>query len=134
MKPEKTNIIEIGYIKDKNKYFATFQVLGLDKNEIKRIRKYLKISGHQRNCKPYIKDDNFYITDFFEADLFESMYPHMIKSAKECLIPGRIKPEILNKEMDICMMEQDIDFSVRRAANPKYIDILKDAAMNNNQK
>lgn len=75
MEPEKINLIKIGYNKEENKYFATFNVLGLDKNEIEKVIKYIQISGNKRDCKPYINDNDFYITDFFEAELFESMYP-----------------------------------------------------------
>lgn len=101
MKPEKTNLIKIGYIKDENKYFATFHVSGLTKDEIERIIKYIKISGNQRGCKYYIKGTKFYIIDFFEAELFEFMYKHMVKSARDGVIPERVESEILDKEMDI---------------------------------
>lgn len=126
MKPEKTNLIGIGYIEDKNKYFATFQVSDLTKNEIERIIKYIKISGNERGCKHHIKDGEFYIIDFFEAELFESMYKHMIKSARDGVIPERVKPEILDKEVDICLMERDVEFAVRAGADPeRYRDLVK---------
>lgn len=126
MKPEKTNLVEIGYNKEENKYFATFEVQDLDKSEIGLIMTYCEISKLPRDRKLYIKDDIVYVTDFFEADLFESMYPYMIESAKQNNIPERVEPEILDKEIDICLMEQDVEFAVRNAANPeRYRDLIK---------
>ncbi len=126
MKPKNTNLIQIGYHKEKNKYFTTFQVSGLNKNEIKQIKKYIKTSGNERDCKYHIKDDNFYITDLFEAKLFESMYFRMIGPARQGILPERVKSEVLYQEIDMCMMERDVDFAVRNAANHKRcMDIFK---------
>lgn len=126
MKPGKTSIIEIGYIKEEERYFATFQVLGVDKNEAERIMKYYKIEKHQKDRKLYIKDNNLHVTDFFEADSFETMYPYLIESARQCIIPERIEPKTFNREIDLCMIEQNIDLSVRMVPNLKrYRDILE---------
>jgi len=38
----------------------------------------------------------------------------MIKCARKCVIPERVETSILEIEVDLCMMEHDMDFSVRR--------------------
>lgn len=115
MKPEKTNLVKIGYNKEKNRYFATFKILGLDENEIGKIISYVERSKPMESRKIYIKECNVYVTDFFEAGLFESMYPNIVKFARENVVPERVEPSVLDVEVDLCMMEDDVDFSVRRA-------------------
>ena len=115
MKPQKTSLVKIGYNKNKNRYFATFKVQDLGKNEIGRIISYCEVSKRQKDRKIYIKDADVYVTDFFETDFFESLYPFMIEPAMQGVVPERVKPSILNVEVDLCMMEHDVDFSVRRA-------------------
>lgn len=46
---------------------------------------------------------------------FESLYPNMAECARKGVIPERVEPSILDVEVDLCMMEHDVDFSVRRA-------------------
>lgn len=84
MKPEKTSLVKIGYNKEKNKYFATFRVLDLDEKEIGRIIRHVERSENQTGRKIYINDCKVYVTDFFEAEPFESRYPNRVKSAREC--------------------------------------------------
>ena len=115
MKPEKTNLVKIGYSKEKNKYFATFRVLDLDENEIGRIIRRAEKSEGQKYRKIYINDCKVYVTDFFEAEPFESRYPHMVEFAREGVAPDRVEPSVLDVEVDLCVMEWDVDFSVRRA-------------------
>lgn len=68
-----------------------------------------------------IKLNNFfhnftaYITDFFEAEPSESMYPNIVKFAREGVVPERAEPSVLDVEVDLCIMEWDVDFSVRNA-------------------
>ena len=112
LKPEKTSLVKIGYNKEKNKYFATFRVLDLDKKEIGRIIRYAERSEGQKDRKIYINDCKVYVTDFFEAEAFESRYPHMVEFAREGVVPERVEP--LDVEVDLCLMEWDVDFSVRR--------------------
>ncbi|MEL7671870.1 hypothetical protein [Methanobacterium sp.] len=114
MKPEKTNLVRIEYNKEKNKYFATFKIWGLDENEIGKIISYVERLETPENRKIYIKDCNVYVTDLFEAEAFESTYPNIINAAREGLIPERVEPSVLNVEVDLCMMEDEVDFSVRR--------------------
>jgi len=114
MKPGKTNLVRIGYNTEKNRYFATFKILGLDENEIGKIISYVETLEQQKDRKIYIKDCNVYVTDLFEAELFESMYPHIIEAARKGVVPERVEPSILDVEVDLCMMENEVDFSVRR--------------------
>lgn len=128
MKPQKTTLVKIGYSKNKNRYFATFKVQKLDKNEIGQIIAYCEMSKPQKDRKIYIKDADVYVTDFFEADFFESLYPFMIEPARQGVVPERVKPSILNVEVDLCTMEHDVDFSVRRAPNliQRYKEALEE--------
>lgn len=114
MKPEKINLVRIGYNKEKNRYFATFKILNLDENEIGKIISYVERLEQQKDRKIYIKDCNVYVTDFFEAELFESMYPTIVEAAREGIVPERVDPYVLGVEIGLCLMEEDVDFSVRR--------------------
>jgi len=76
---------------------------------------YCEVLKHQKDRKLYINEDNVYVTDFFEVSFFESMYPNMKESARKGVIPERVESSILDIEVDLCMMEHDVDFSVRRA-------------------
>ena len=114
MKPEKTNLVRIGYNKEKNRYFATFKILGLNENEIGKIISYVERLKPPEDRKIYIKDCNVYVTDLFEAELFESMYPTIVEAAKEGVIPERVDASVLDVEVDLRMMEDEVDFSVRR--------------------
>lgn len=127
MKPQKTTLVKIGYDKEKKIYFATFKVHDLDKKKIGRIISYCEMSKCQKDRKIYISDDIVYVTDFFEANFFESLYPFMIEPARQGVVPERVKPSILNVEVDLCMMEHDVDFSVRRAPDliRRYKEVLE---------
>ncbi len=114
MKPEKTNLVRIGYNKEKNRYFATFKIMGLDENEIGKIISYVEKSKPPKDRKIYIKNCNVYVTDFFEAELFESMYPSIVEAAREGIVPKRVDPSVLSVEIGLCLIEEDVDFSVRR--------------------
>ena len=114
MKPEKTNLVRIGYNKEKEMYFATFKILGLDENEIGKIISYVERLEPPKGRKIYIKDCNVYVTDLFEAELFESMYPNIVEAAREGVVPERVDPSVLGVEVGLCLMEEDVDFSVRR--------------------
>lgn len=114
MKPEKTNLVRIGYNKEKNRYFATFKIMGLDENEIGKIISYVERLKPPEDRKIYINDCNVYVTDFFEAELFESMYPTIVEAAREGIVPERVEPSVLDVEVELCLMEEDVDFSVRR--------------------
>ena len=54
-----------------------------------------------------------YIADLFEAETFESRYPHMVKFARDGVVPERVEPSVLDAEVELCLMEWDVDFSVR---------------------
>jgi hypothetical protein len=41
----------------------------------------------------------------------------MKECARQSVIPERVESSILDVEVDLCMMEHDVDFSVRRAAD-----------------
>ena len=113
LKPEKTSLVKIGYSKEKNKYFATFRVLDLDEKEIGRIIRHAEKSEGQKDRKIYINDCKVYVTDFFEAESFESRYPHMVEFAREGAVPNRVEPSVLDVEVDLCLMEWSVEFSVR---------------------
>jgi len=59
--------------------------------------------------------DTLNVTDFFEVAFFESLYPNIKECARKGMIPERVETSILDIEVDLCMMEHDVDFSVRRA-------------------
>ncbi len=113
MKPEKTTLVKIEYNKEKNKYFATFRVLDLDEKEIGRIIRHVEREEGRKDLKIYINDCKVYVTDFFEAESFESRYPHMVEFARDGMVPERVKPSVLDVEVELCLMELDVDFSVR---------------------
>ena len=113
LKPEKTTLVRIGYNKEKNKYFATFRVLDLDEKEIGRIIRHVERSESPKGRKIYINDCKVYVTDFFEVETFESRYPHMVEFAREGVVPERVEPSVLDVEVELCLMERDVDFSVR---------------------
>lgn len=54
------------------------------------------------------------------------MYFRMIGPARQGVVPERVESEVLYQEIDICMIEGDVDFVVRNAANRKrWMDIFK---------
>ena len=61
-----------------------------------------------------IYKDNVYVADFFEAAFFESLYPNIIECARKVVVHERVKPSVLDVEVDLCMIDPDVDFSVRK--------------------
>ena len=59
------------------------------------------------------KHDNVPVTDLFGANFFESMHLHIVKSTGQYVVLKRVDLSILDIEVDLCMMEHDVDFSVR---------------------
>ncbi len=114
LKPEKTSLIKIGYKKDKNKYFATFRVLDLDEKEIGRIIRHAEKSEGQKDRKIYIKECNVYVTDFFDAETFESRYPHIVEFARDGVVPKRVESSVSDVEVELRVMEWGVEFSVRK--------------------
>ena len=112
LKPEKTSLVKIGYNKEKNKYFATFRVLDLDEKEIGQIMRDVERSENQKGRKIYINDCKVYVTDFFEAEPFESRYPHMVEFARDGMVPEREESSVLDVEVDLCLMEWWVVFWV----------------------
>ena len=55
------------------------------------------------------------VTDFFEAEPFESRYWHMVEFAREGVVPERVEPPVLDVEVELCLMELSVDFSVRKS-------------------
>ena len=126
MKPEKTSLVKIGYSKEKNRYFATFKVLDLDEKEIGRILRHVERSNGHKDRKIYINDCKVYVTDFFEAEPFESRYPNIVEFAREGVVPERVEPSVLDVEVDLCLREWDVEFSVRNVTDPeKYENLIK---------
>jgi hypothetical protein len=42
------------------------------------------------------------------------MYPTIVDAAREGIVPERVHPSVLGVEIGLCLMEEDVDFSVRR--------------------
>ena len=38
----------------------------------------------------------------------------MVELTREGVIPERVEPSVLEVDVDLCMMEENVDFSVRR--------------------
>jgi len=50
----------------------------------------------------------------------------MVEFAREGVVPERVEPSVLDVEVDLCLMEWCVEFSVRMAANSKrYLDLFK---------
>jgi hypothetical protein len=50
----------------------------------------------------------------------------MIGPVRQGMVPESVKSERLHQEIDMCMMERDVDFAVRNAANRRRcMDIFK---------
>jgi hypothetical protein len=70
MKPKNTNLVNIGYLKNKNMYNATFQISDLNTKERKQIIKRKKMLGIT-NPRIYEAGDDLYIFKYFTAIEFE---------------------------------------------------------------
>ena len=112
MKPKNTSIVNIGYIKNRNIYHATFQISNLDAWQRKlviELKKKLRIS----NLKMYEAGDDLYLFKYFTAVEFET-YKSLVKPAKKGIIPERIDPKVLEVELDICMLEEEMNIHINR--------------------
>lgn len=51
----------------------------------------------------------------------------MTESARQGVVPKRVDPSILNLEVDLCMIEHEVDFSVRRVPDliKEYKEVLE---------
>ena len=112
MKPKNTSLVNIGYLKNKNKYHATFQIENLNTKQRKRIIKHektLKVA----NLKIYEAGADLYVFKYFTAIEFE-VYKSLVGPAKKGIIPERIDPKALEIELDICMLEEEMDIHISR--------------------
>lgn len=119
MKPKNTSLVNIGYLKKKNTYHATFQISNLGTKQRKQIielKKTLKIP----NLEIYEAGDDVYVFKYFTAVEFE-VYKSLVEFAKKGVIPERIDPEVLEVELDICMLEEEMDIHISRLSEPEEI-------------
>ena len=112
MKPENTSLVNVGYLKKKNKYHATFQIENLNTKERKQIMertKALKVA----NFKIFEAADDLYVFKYFTAAEFE-VYKSLVEPAKKGVVPERIYPKALEIELDICMLEEEMEIHIGR--------------------
>ena len=112
MKPKNTSLVNIGYIKNRNIYHATFQISNLTTKERKLIIERKKMFGIT-NPKIYEADDDLYVFKHFTAIEFE-VYKSLDEFAKRGVVPERIEPDVLESEIDICMLEEEMDIHINR--------------------
>ena len=112
MKPKNTSLVNIGYLKNKNTYHTTFQVSNLNIKERKQIIERKKMLGIT-NPRIYEAGDDIYVFKYFTAVEFE-VYHSLMKFAKRCVIPERIRSDVLECELDICMLEEEMDIHINR--------------------
>jgi len=113
MKPENTNLVNIGYLKKKNKYHATFQISNLDAGQRKQVMERKKALRLAEKFKMYEAGGDIYVFKYFTAVEFE-VYKSLVVFAKKGIIPERIAPEVLEVELDICMLEEEMDIHINR--------------------
>ena len=41
----------------------------------------------------------------------------MVKFAREGMVPERVEPFVFDLKVDLCLMELDVDFEVRKTSN-----------------
>ena len=117
MKPKNTDLISIGHIKNKNKYYATFQISNIDAERRKRIIERKNTPFVNRDCNIVVTENKIYVIDYFKAAEFE-IYESIIELAKKGLRPQRIDPMELEQELDFCMLEQDIERAIDLLSKP----------------
>ena len=50
----------------------------------------------------------------------------MVEFARDSVVPERVEPSVLDVDVELCLIELDVDFSVRRVVNSeRYLDLLK---------
>ncbi len=116
MKPKNTSLVNIGYLKNKNMYHATFQIKNLNIKQRKQVIERKKTLGIT-NSKIYEAGDDLYVFKYFTAIEFE-VYKSLVEFAKKGVIPERIKPDVLECELDICMLEEEMDIHISRLSEP----------------
>lgn len=119
MKPENTNLVNIGYIKTKNKYHAAFNISNLDTKQRKQImerKKTLRVA----DFKIHEAGGDLYVIKYFTAVEFE-VYKSLVKPAKEGRVPERIASEALEVELDICMLEEEMEIHISRLSESEKI-------------
>ncbi len=119
MKPENTSLINIGYLKNKNTYHATFQISNLNTKERKQIIERKKTIGIT-NSKIYEAGSDIYVFKHFTAIEFE-VYKSLVEFAKKGVIPERIDPKTLEVELDICMLEEEMDIHINRLSESEEL-------------
>jgi len=115
MKEKNINLVKMGYLEKENKYYATFQVSNIPEDRRHRILKRQKEENffrlNSRDCEVFGAGDELYLTDYFKPKEFEN-YSSLIELAKKGIVPKRIDPIALEREIDIGMIEQDAYFAV----------------------
>ena len=112
MKPKNTSLVNIGYLKNKNRYHTTFQISNLNTKQRKHVmelKKTLKLD----NFKIYETGADLYVFKYFTAIEFE-VYKSLVEFAKKSVIPKRIDSKILEVELDICMLEEELEIHISR--------------------
>jgi hypothetical protein len=112
MKPKNTSLVNIGYLKNKNTYHTTFKISNLDAKQRKRIierRKTLQVA----NFKIFDAYGDLYVFKYFTAVEFE-VYKSLLEPAKKGVVPKRIEPDVLECELDICMLEEEMEIHLNR--------------------
>ena len=112
MKSKNTNLINIGYIKTKNKYHATFHISNLNIKQRKSIMKRKK-TFKVANLKIFEAGTDLYVFKHFTTIEFE-IYKSLVEFAKKGVIPERIEPGVLECELDICMLEEEMETHINR--------------------
>ena len=118
MKDKCINLIAIGYLEEKKKYYATFKITGIDQERRERVIQrqssdFFRLNN--RDCKVFEAGNELYITDYYQSHEIES-YRSLIKLAEKGIVPERVDSSVLECEIDICMIEQDAHFAIEYSA------------------
>lgn len=118
MKEKDVDIVGIGYLEDEDKYYTTLRVSNIPEDRRQRILKRQKEEDffllNSRDCKVFEAGNELYLTDYFQPEEFEG-YSSLIELAKRSIVPERIDPTLIEREIDMCMIEQDASFAVEYA-------------------
>lgn len=126
IKEKRIDITNWEYLKTKDKYAIVFKISNLELERRERIQKRCK-SGFLKSQGLLIDEivelnEDLYIKNYYGSDdLNENK--SLIKFIQKGIVPGRLDPEKIEIEMDLCDIEHDLYLRIFHAS--KSVEELK---------
>lgn len=119
MKEKLVDIVYWKYLKEKDGYILTFRINGLKQAKREVILKkhnagILNAQGAEIEEIIEVGKD-LYVKEYYNTEYFE-IYKSLISLAQKSVIPKRLDPGKLEIEVEMCMIEQEMEYRMQHIA------------------